>query len=131
MKNKPFIYIQDVDIYNTDIIVSVDLDKKTLKRFLDKQKIKKALKKELLEDDNIFQVPQGMAIRFESGGYMLLLVDYKDKWEFWETLMHECSHIVDFMAQQRSFVFETEARAYLHEYLFRNIRRRIYKNYKK
>lgn len=130
-KNKPFISIQDLDIYKTDFILAVDMTKSSFKRFIDKQNIKKEFKKQLLEDDVIWEKCNGMVIDYENGGYLFILNNYKDEWPFWETLMHECSHLVDFIARRNNFILETEAKAYLHEYLFRNLRRTIYNYYKK
>lgn len=62
-----------------------------------------------------------------AGGYTLMwLKPFEDCWEFWETLIHELSHLVDFvLSDQKRMAKETEARAYQIEYLFRQVRRKL------
>lgn len=58
------------------------------------------------------------------GGAVLFLRDYADTWNYWEVLMHELTHYIDFLGEQIGLDADhTEARAYLFEYLFHTIRR--------
>lgn len=59
------------------------------------------------------------------GAGLIHLRPYKNGWDFWDTLMHEVFHYVDDISNQMSFEDEKEAKAYLHEDLFRQIRRRL------
>ena len=58
-------------------------------------------------------------------GCVLLLRPYQDAWEYWETLMHEIQHIVQYLAKCKGMNDEPEAQAYLFEFLFRSIRRKL------
>lgn len=57
--------------------------------------------------------------------FVIRLRAFEDTWKFWETLIHELSHLVDRMAEAQVFERETEARAYLLEYLFKEIRQKL------
>ena len=56
---------------------------------------------------------------------VLILQKLRDDWVYWETLIHELSHIVDWIVDMKMLDGETEARAYLHEWLFREVRRKL------
>jgi len=51
--------------------------------------------------------------------------EWKDTPYFQKVLVHEVSHMVDTIAKNKNFVEETEARAYLSEYLFDTIRKSL------
>lgn len=57
--------------------------------------------------------------------FIIRLRPYFDAWEWWETLIHELNHLVDGMAEAQAFEKEWEAKAYLQEYLFHEIRRKL------
>lgn len=57
------------------------------------------------------------------GSGLIVLPPYEDTWKFWETVMHELTHYVKFLCENISAEKEQELRAYMHEYLFRKIRR--------
>lgn len=62
----------------------------------------------------------------DKGFTFMWLKPFEDTWDFWETLIHELSHLVDFvLTEQKRMGKETEARAYHLEYLFREIRREL------
>ena len=54
---------------------------------------------------------------------ILFMKNMKRDWYFWETLLHEITHIVHTLSRKGGFEDETEHKAYLTEYLFREIRR--------
>lgn len=56
--------------------------------------------------------------------FVLRLRPFQDSWQWWETLIHELNHLVDGMAEAQAFEKEWEAKAYLQEYLFHEIRRK-------
>lgn len=59
---------------------------------------------------------------------VLWLEEFKDDWNFYETLMHEVHHAVQcLLADRKSMSEEIEALAYQQEFLFHNIRRTIQK----
>ena len=60
------------------------------------------------------------------GRSVLAVREYADRWEWWETLMHELHHAVHLInGEERGQEKELEALAYQQEYLFRAIRRRL------
>ena len=68
-------------------------------------------------------------------GYLVLSIQrFEDTWDDYETILHECFHIVIailgvskmFINHSRE-VIEEEGMAYLQEYLFRGIRRKLQK----
>lgn len=61
----------------------------------------------------------------EHGVAVFTLRGYHDCWDYWECLIHELSHYLDFLGDQVGIAKETEARAYLMEFLFRRIRRKL------
>lgn len=54
---------------------------------------------------------------------ILFMKNEKRDWYFWGTLIHEITHIVHTISYKGGFEDETEHKAYLTEYLFREIRR--------
>lgn len=65
-------------------------------------------------------------ICYPSSRIVLLLDKLNNDWTYWETLIHELNHIVLYLADQKKFADEMECQAYLQEYLFREIRHKIY-----
>lgn len=65
------------------------------------------------------------AMEEERGIFVIRMPDYEDTWDFWETLIHELHHVVEFMAGRLKFENEVESKAYLHEFLFRNMRKKF------
>jgi hypothetical protein len=61
----------------------------------------------------------------DSGDTMIILGEPTDDWEYWEVLMHEIHHIVFYLTESKNLDGEMEAQAYLQEYLFRVIRRKL------
>ena len=125
----PIIFIQKANIFGEEFLVCSGADKKTILSFCKKNKINKQATEWIETDNEIFSL-------FESNSAvycwhndirvgLLLLGAYKDTWEFWETLIHEICHIVDRVSEHKRMEKEMEAKAYLFEYLFRNIRRKL------
>ena len=77
--------------------------------------------------DTVYNDPKnlGFALTNDEQNLVLILKKPKDVWEYLECLVHEVSHIVDWIVEYASLEGETEARAYLTEWLFRNIRRKL------
>lgn len=79
-----------------------------------------------LFDDILNEVKTGYAIKNGKTGHSILIIGTpRDDWEYWEMLLHETHHIVQFITDLKMLEGEIEAQAYLHEYLFRTIRRKI------
>jgi hypothetical protein len=56
---------------------------------------------------------------------IIVLRDGKNNWDFFESIMHEVHHAVEEISSAKGMIDELEAKAYLFEYLFRNIRRKL------
>lgn len=68
----------------------------------------------------------GYAIKNVKSGHTVLIIGTpRDDWDYWEMVLHETHHIVQFITELKMLEGEIEAQAYLHEYLFRAIRRKI------
>lgn len=99
-------------------------------KIIKRQKNWKKELRELWENHGGFKTELG-GIVFDGGYTILFLKGFEDVWEDYETLMHECFHIVMKMAQARLLInhttntIEEEALAYQQEYLFRSIRRKL------
>lgn len=123
-------WLQSTHQYRKDIFVSTGLSAKEMVREIKKFKPKKYIldfiEKRESEWKEIIEKNCAFVTMEESHGVLFIrLREYQDSWEFWETLIHELSHLLDFMAGQQKWETETEARAYLQEYLFHEIRRKL------
>ena len=130
---KPCIFTQDYGTYTNEILVMSGIsDKKKVFAYLKKIRANVDFTKWVLTD---FDELRNRLGKTESGlfawndkvnGTVLFLKQCSDSWDFWEALMHECSHIVHRIAKKKGFLEnEVEAQAYLFEYLFRSIRRKL------
>lgn len=121
------IFIQGWGTLNNETLVCVGCEHKEVIAFAKKNKIKAEAITWL--EHHFSTLPEhpsttGYTISDVSGTF-LWLREYEDSWDYWETLIHEISHMLDFVFEDRKMTKETEARAYQHEYLFRQIRRKL------
>ena len=123
------LFIQNFGTYTDEILVMIGLhEKKELLRFMKKHRVKVDIAKWILEnyDEWKKEEHQGMfAWNDEIRAKILILRSPADAWDYWEVLMHEIHHVVFHTAKQKSLTEETEAQAYLFEYLFHHIRKKI------
>lgn len=129
------IFVQSIDPYRQDMLVVVGETLAKTKEWVNKHCSQEEKRKEFCElldirkecFDNIESGENiGMTFQGKKGNnkYLVLLLNKpQDVWDYWECLLHELSHILDWVCQWK--MLETEARAYLHEWLFREIRRKI------
>lgn len=123
-------FLQETAQWRKDIFVCSGMSAKEIltgiKRFKPKKWIldfvesKQKDWQELIDNGCAFVAMEGT-----HGAFIVCLRPFSDNWEFWETLVHELAHLVDGMAERQHFQNETEARAYLQEFLFREIRRKL------
>ncbi len=129
MKKKPIIFIQSIDIYRVDIIIACDATKEEIVKYLEKRKCKKSFIDWIKTDETIFEIINENKALFcwnnKIKGNLILLNDYHDNWEFWETLMHEIHHFIHNLSYDKIMEKEIEAQAYLFEFLFHSIRRKL------
>jgi len=134
MKN-PKIFIQQCGSYTNEVLVICGATKSETLKFLRKNKAKFEIAKWVLGDfdkwkERVSGVGGGLyCFNDVHHGHVLFLhkVDAKGNgsWIFWEAVMHEIHHLVLHISKLKSFQDEWENQAYLFDYLFRNIRRKI------
>ncbi len=133
MLKKQTIFIQSYGTYTNEVLVIVGIeDKKKVFKFLKKARVKADMSKWILEnfDDWVSALKTKNKGQFcfndkGDGGTVLMLRQTHDSWEYWEILLHETNHIVHHLAKMRGMTDEMEAQAYLQEFLFHSIRRKL------
>ena len=131
MKKNSLIFIQPIDPYREDVVVACDIPQNEIIKWLKKQKVRRNLIDWVETDRSIFEVLEKNEAVFcwneKIRGSMIILKNYQDNWKFWETLMHEIYHLIFNISKITMLSDETEAQAYLFEYLFHSIRRKLQK----
>lgn len=131
---KKSLFVQTFGTYSDEIFVIIgQYDKRQVLKYLKKIKAKFEFSKWVLENINEWNSSlqdknKGQLCwndSKDSGGYVLMLRPVHDSWEYWEVLMHETHHAVQHMAKRKGFLDEAENQAYLQEFLFRSLRRKL------
>lgn len=131
LKKKSTIFIQDWGTYQNETLVVVGKTAKETIRWCKKIKVNKKFLEWLennLEKHEVHSKERNDPAFFMFGetNSVLFLEPYKDSWNYWETLIHETMHMVDYvLSALRLMEKETEARAYQQEYLFHSIRKKL------
>lgn len=129
MKKKK-VFIQDCGIFLDEFVVSAGLTKDELKQYAKKEKLGKEFMKVVFEDcDYIEEKNSKCAHTYFSTDTnavsLLSLSAVEDSWDYWSSVLHEVVHVVQRTEVRKGLQKEDEARAYLTEYLFNNIRRKL------
>lgn len=138
---KPLIFVQDIDPYKHQMLVCVGATHAQTLQWLKKNKFTKESQEFFKTCGDIFdRVMSGRKAGMVKYGkkkgreYLIMVLPHfkgvLGTWDYWDTLLHETHHIVDWIADYAMLDGEMEAKAYLHEHLFRSIRRRIYNLHK-
>lgn len=129
---KNLMFVQTCGTYTDEILVIVGEFKKTeVFKYLKKVKAKVDYSKWVLNDYDewlrvIKEEAKGLfCFNDKVSGTVLMLRKPEDTWEYWEVIMHEVHHIVQKLSKKNKMFEEAEAQAYLFEYLFRQLRRKI------
>lgn len=129
---KKALFTQSYGTYTDEILVIVgDITKNELFAYLKKVNAHVNFSKWVLNDfpkwqERIKNQNSGLFCwNNEVSGCVLVLREAYDAWEYWETLMHEVHHIVDDFKNKKGLEKEPEAQAYLFEYLFHSLRRKL------
>ena len=129
---KEYIDFIPIDIYRSGLFVVAGVtNKDKVKKWLKQNKAHPTTSEAILEEfDNITKSLQSnvsglhMYVK-ETNHKIIFLKTPKNSWDYWETLMHELHHMVYYETKESSLEKETEAQAYLFEYLFHTIRKKI------
>lgn len=120
------IFIQDCGIFSAEIVVLVGTTKKKAIEYCKKHDFRTEVTKQVAAEGLWKDFGVGrFSFNTEAHSLVLLLRYYEDTWQFWETLIHELNHVVYRIADLKTFKDEEEGQAYLQEYLFRSIRRKL------
>ncbi len=132
-KAGPLIFIQPTGTYSNQVLVAVGASREDVLRFVRdrRQGLGQEARRWIEESEEPFAIfgSKTAVCAYDNGRLLLLLAAYTDTWPYWETLVHELHHAVHFIAKDKLMLEEMEAQAYLQEFLFREIRRRIQEYY--
>lgn len=130
MSIKKKIFVQEWGTFPSETLVCVGVSVPYIKTWLKKNNCHVTFLDDSDAQKRIDQGVIGFSFVYTNGQSIMWLRDYSKKnLEDIETLMHEVHHLVYFMAIQKGFENEYEAKAYQFTYLFRNIRRRLNENH--
>lgn len=119
-------FVQGCGTYTNQILVVVGYTPAETAALMRRKKFHKYVINEYEKDHKDEPEDRGLgACWFHDGASVIWFPQYENTWNFWETLIHEIFHFVHFMGEQRNMEDEDEALAYLQEYLFRQIRRKL------
>lgn len=127
--HKKNIFIQDYGIFYNEFVVCTGISAEELKKYAKAEKLNKNFFK-CIFDDGEYQKPEKlMAYTYSNAEsnivYLVSFPDFEDTWDFWNHVLHEVVHVVQANERRSGLFKEDEARAYLTEYLFTNIRRKL------
>lgn len=138
-KQRKFSYLQEWGSYTNQTYIAIGMNHNEIVKDMKRRnfgahiiKIFNDQKKE--NDDRWFnpQVGNTGVCWFHDGKSLLWLPHWKNDWEHWDTIVHEISHLIfEVMCKGKNMTVETEAQAYQLEYLFRAIRRKLWKRFPK
>lgn len=86
-----------------------------------------AFEKDTILDEKWFIKQNNAACWFYESKSVLWFREWKNDWEHWDTLLHECYHLIHtILHKDKNMAKDDEGCAYQLEYLFRNIRRTLW-----
>lgn len=135
IENKIKIFSQDTGIFVESFIVTNCTEKSKILKFVKKQYVEEFYEKfdRMITQEHLDSIKNEKdgAVTFteaETKTVILIVIpSMEDAWTFLDSINHEIAHVVHYLSIRKGFEGETEAKAYLHEYLFREIRRKFYK----
>ena len=136
-QKKPLIFLQGHGTYTNETIVAIGAAGKDIVKFAKKigvkSEIQEWLEKSLTGDNKLVREgDQGFILTHDNGATVLSIRKYERGWKFWEVLVHEICHLVDFVLRNNKLMErEMEACAYQSEFLFREIGFRVREYYDK
>lgn len=140
---KKFWYLQGWGTYPNQTLIFIGYTEPEALAVMEKEKMDKEttahFKKDIFTDQNFVATVAGFVWHdTDTSCTIMFLPKFEDKWASYETLMHECIHLVlNALVKERRFVdfvggrhhLEQEGIAYQVEFLFRSIRQKLQKEY--
>ena len=127
--HKKNIFIQDSGIFYNEFVVCTGISAEELKEYAKAEKLNKNFFKFIFDECEYQKPEQRMAYTYSNAEsnivYLVSFPDFEDTWDFWNHVLHEVVHVVQANERKSGLFKEDEARAYLTEYLFTNIRRKL------
>lgn len=126
------LFFFDIPIYEREICIIVGMNHDEAVKEAKKQKCTKnfieALNWETAKElcDKVADKKsstEGAVVRVNDERYFVFLKPYKNDWRYLDTLSHELFHLVQFMGQVLKFWDDIEPPAYLHTWLFKELRK--------
>ncbi len=119
----------NVPLYGFDVLIIVGAkNKMDVMEQMKKQRVGAKIAEEFLSDSKLDFLLKQEAGSLSPDDDLRIIYLFRD-WEytsyFLKVLVHEVSHMVDDIAKHKNLTKETEAKAYLSEYLFDTIRREL------
>jgi hypothetical protein len=129
MKKLKYTFTQFCETFEIEIVCFIGLDYEDILKEVNKKLYNNEFKECIKKDGTLekyIEKDLGFFTHYKDKGFMTLwMKEYKDEWDFYEILLHELHHGVHIISESRGFMDEMEAKAYLFQYLFREIRRKI------
>jgi len=132
-KVKKFIYIQDGGTYSNEVLIGVSVTTEDIIRYVKRNGLNFSdgfLRKLRASFNNEACANASGRTIFDEGRSILWLPAWRQDWDHFETLMHECWHLVHrTLLVNKGMEMEDEAQAYQLEYWFHHIRENLEKRY--
>lgn len=140
-KKQKYWYIQPNGTYPDETLVFAGYSVAEIKKIIARQKDwKKGIKEEWLEEldvDTAYRHDTAYMLHTSGNNTMIILPNFEYEALCYDTLSHECLHLALFFARYRGLLsthdnkllIEEEAIVYMHEYLTREIRRKLYNEF--
>jgi len=132
-KIKKLLYIQDGGTYSNEVLVTVGTTADDIIKYVTRNGFKfsanfaDSLQASFTNEERV--KASGLTM-FDEGRAILWLPEWRKDWEHFETLLHECWHLVHrTLLVNKCMKMEDEAQAYQLEYWFHNIRLKLEKHY--
>jgi hypothetical protein len=133
------IFSHKINITSSDLLICVGVKKgKQIADWLNKYGTKEA--KKLLTPEIIKELDESLTGKLnaflyvleqeDANFYFICLKEFKNKWECFETLLHEIIHYKQFQWRDMRIRDEIEFEAYFVEHCFRSLRKELFKRLK-
>ena len=134
-KIKGFFFL-DVPIYEGQVAVIVGMTHKEVVAKTKRLKCNESFMKALCDEDTVEMCrrvydpeceTQGVAMQRNGTHFFLVLGRYQNDWSYLDVLNHECFHLTQYISQKYTMWDYLEPPAYLHSFLFRELRKKLSK----